>query len=74
MLKLSLKAARVNAGLSQKQVAKKLKVSNKTVCAWEVGKSIPNIQKVKELCELYNVGIDDVNFLPENPLKADNSA
>lgn len=74
MAKMSLKAARVNAGLSQKQVATRLKVSNKTVCAWESGKSIPNIQRVNELCGLYNVAIDDINFLPNNPLSADNSA
>lgn len=70
MPKMSLKAARVNAGYSQKQVATLLKISNKTVCAWETGKSIPNLQRVVELCELYNVAYDDVNFLPKGSLIA----
>ncbi len=64
MPKMTLKAARVNAGYSQKQVATLLKISNRTVCAWENGKSVPNLKRVAELCALYNVAYDDVNFLP----------
>lgn len=66
----TLKGARVNAGLTQKAVAKALKVSNKTVSAWETGASVPNIQQVNALCELYGRKIDEINFLPSNPLKA----
>ena len=35
-LKISLAAARVNAGLSQAEVADKLHVSNRTVISWEI--------------------------------------
>lgn len=68
-MKISLKAARVNAGLSQKQVGKELKVSNKTVCSWENGKTFPDAQQITALCELYKVNIDNLNFLPSSSLR-----
>lgn len=71
MLKLTLKAARVNAGLTQREVAEKLKISNKTVCAWETGATIPNVQQVDSMCELYGVAYDNLIFLPNNPVKPD---
>ena len=69
MLKISLKAARVNAELSQKEVAKTLKVSNKTVHSWEKGETSPSAKHIDALCELYKVSYDDIIFLPNNSLK-----
>lgn len=66
MAKISLKAARVNAGLSQKAAAKALGVSNQTLCKWENGKTFPDAKQIAALCELYGVSYDDVNFLPVN--------
>ena len=68
MIKISLKAARVNAGLSQKEVAKYLGVSNKTVCSWENGDSFPSVRYINLLCELYKVTYDDLKFLPDDSL------
>lgn len=70
MPKLTLKAARVNTGLSQKQAAKALNISNKTLGNWEKGVSYPKADKVAELCALYKVDYDNLNFLPSNSLKA----
>lgn len=64
MFKLSLKAARVNAGLTQKEVAKLLKVSNKTVHSWESGITSPSAKYVDALCEIYKLQYDDLNFFP----------
>ena len=74
MLKITLKSARVNVGLSQKEVAEKLNVSNKTISAWENGSSMPNVLHITALCGLYGVSYDDINFLPNSPLKAENEA
>lgn len=63
MSKITLKAARVNVGLSQKEAAKLLNVSNKTLGNWENGASYPKANKVNELCSLYNVRYDDLIFL-----------
>lgn len=68
MAKISIKAARVNAGLSQKNAANALNVSNKTLSNWEAGKTFPKANQVEELCVLYGVAYDDLIFLTSNPL------
>jgi transcriptional regulator with XRE-family HTH domain len=68
MLKISLEAARVNAGLSQKEAAEKLNVSNKTLGNWENGKAYPSAAKIALICKLYNIPYDHINFLPNHSL------
>lgn len=68
MVKMTLKAARVNAGYSQKEAARLLKISNCTLSAWEKGRSFPNAEKIKAICDIYGVFYNDLNFLPDNPL------
>ena len=61
-------AKRVNAGLTQKEAAEKLDVSNKTVWSWEKGLTVPNVSMIDAICEAYGVTYDQLNFLPNNPL------
>ena len=68
MYKVSLKAARVNAGLSQKAAAEALHISNKTLGSWEAGNTYPDADQVEQLCALYGAPYDCINFLPSNPL------
>lgn len=68
MAKLTMKAARVNVGLSQKSAAESLRVSNKTLGSWEAGKSFPKANQIIEICELYGISYDDLIFLTDNPL------
>lgn len=68
MPKMTLKALRVNAGYTQKEVAKLLNRSNKTIQKWEKGETFPNPKDVDALCNLYNVSYDNINFLHNNPL------
>ena len=60
--KMSLEAARVNAGLSQKKAAKLLGKSNKTLCRWEKGKAFPNQPMIEALCKLYGLPYDQIDF------------
>lgn len=62
MPKLTLKAARVNAGLTQKEAAKRLGISNKTLWSWENGLSAPKATQTDGICELYGVSYDNLNF------------
>lgn len=62
MKRISLKAARVNAGLSQKEAAKKLEISNKTLCSWENGKTYPDQPMIEKICALYCVTYDMIDF------------
>lgn len=65
MAKISLKAARVNAGFSQKEAAILLQISNKTLSNWENGDTFPSAKKIECLCDLYKVSYNDIIFLPE---------
>lgn len=64
MIKITLKAARVNAGLSQKEAANLLGVSNKTLCAWEKGNVMPKANHIDALCDLYEISYDYISFYP----------
>lgn len=64
MLQISLAAARVNAGLSQDDVCKKLHVSKQTIVNWENGKSEPSISQGRALSKLYKMPLEFI-FLPE---------
>ena len=68
MAKMTLKAARVNVDLSQKDAASKLGVSNKTLGNWESGASFPKADQIISICNLYGVSYDDLIFLPTNSL------
>ena len=62
MAKMSLAAARVNAGYSQKEAAKKLGIGNKTLCKWENGKSKPTVDKIDAICDIYGLSYDEIDF------------
>ena len=62
-LKISLAAARVNAGYTQEKVASKLHVSKKTIVNWEKGNVTPSPIVMMALSDLYDMPIDYI-FLP----------
>lgn len=59
-MKLSLAAARVNAGYTQAEAASKIGVSIGSIVRWENYKAAPNIADFKRLCNLYHVSMDDI--------------
>ena len=68
MAKMTLRAARVNAGLKQKEAATLLGVSNKTLSNWENGVSVPGADKIDPICMIYGVSYDNLIFSPLNSL------
>ena len=58
MYRISLEAARVNANLSQKEAAIAMNVNVSTIANWEKGKTSPDADKFKELCEIYGCPMD----------------
>lgn len=62
MMRLTLKAYRVNKGLTQESMARELGVTKKTVGAWEKGKSMPSLDKIESICCLLGVKYDDVQW------------
>ena len=55
-----LKDVRMQAGLTQEQVAEKIMVSRQTVSNWENGKSLPDIVSIMSLSDLYQISIDEL--------------
>ena len=56
--KISLAAARVNAGFLQEVAAVKLKVNVATLRSWEKGDTAPSYDKFIEICKLYRYPAD----------------
>lgn len=53
--------------MSQEELAEQLCVSRQTLSKWETGESLPDIQKCKDLAEIFGVTLDDlVNY--ESPV------
>lgn len=62
-IKISLAAARVNKGFTQKDVADKLGVSIQSVCSWEKEPHKINICTAYQLADLYDLRIDNLIFV-----------
>ena len=65
---ITLKAARVNVGLTQAQASKALGVSLNTLVGWEQGRRFPDVPKIKKIEELYGVTFDELIFLPSGTI------
>ena len=57
---IHLKAARVNAGLTQADVCERLKMSKTTLTSYEKYRSKPDIETAKKLAELYGMTVDNI--------------
>lgn len=64
MFKITLAAARVNAGLRQNIVAQEMGVSVRTLVRWEKYLSSPNGQQIERLCKLYECPIEVLILAP----------
>lgn len=71
-MKWRLCACRVQAGYTQREVAKLVRVSEKTIIDWEAGHTAPNMEKGQKLSELYGIPLAYMDFTKEGnatPLK-----
>lgn len=58
MFHLSLAAARINARMTQKEVAEKMGVHTNTIINWENGSRLAPAEQILRLSELYDVPIE----------------
>jgi len=63
---ITLKAARINKQMKQKEAAQALGVSIDTLSNWENGKTFPDVPHIKKIEELYGVFYRDIIFCPES--------
>lgn len=61
-----LKALRIRKGLSMEALANILGIGKTTVAAWESGKSVPSVEKLREITKFYNISTD---WIFENELQ-----
>lgn len=63
-IKLTLAAARINAGLTQEEVAKKLNISARQLSKWERGEIAPKELTMQGLASFYGVPRESI-FMPK---------
>lgn len=54
----NIRKLRINAGLTQRALAYKLKISIQAVSKWEQSRSYPDITLLPRIAELFSVSID----------------
>ena len=57
---ISIKAARVNAGYTQEEVAKALKKSKNTIVSYEAYTSSPDINVAIAMAKLFKMPVDNI--------------
>ena len=61
-LKISIAAARVNAGMTQEEVAEYMHVSKNTIVNWEKGRVAPSFAVMQTLANLFKFPIDNISM------------
>lgn len=56
----NLAALRKNKGLTQAELAEQFNYSDKAVCRWERGDTLPDVNVLYALCEFYGVTMNDL--------------
>lgn len=64
VIQISLAAARVNAKMTQEDVAKRMKIGKRTIINWEKGTSVPSFSDMNMLSQIYDIPVDNI-FLPK---------
>ena len=61
-MKVSIKALRVNAELSQQEAADKIGVAPRTLQNWENGVTYPTAVQLVSICSVYNCTMTDISL------------
>ena len=67
-MKVTLRAARVNKGLTQNEAAKRIGITVDTLANYEKGKTYPDVPVLKRIEVVYGVSYNHLIFLPDNTL------
>ena len=66
MFKDNLVQMRKIQHMTQEDIAEKLGVTRQSVAKWETGDSVPDLDKCKQLADIFGVSLDDLaNYEPE---------
>lgn len=56
----NLQILRKMANMTQEELAEKMNISRQTVSKWELGSILPEVEKLVELCEMFNCSVDQL--------------
>ena len=59
-MKISLAAARVNAGLTQEDMAREMHLNKATIVNWEKGRVVPKPAQFEMFCRICRISTDFV--------------
>ena len=62
---ISIKAARVNSGFTQKEVADNVGKSKNTIASYESYTTLPDIETAQAMAKLFKMSIDDIIWIKE---------
>ena len=60
MEKMTIKAARINVGLTQEMLAEKMGVHRQTISSWESNPSAMQIKEAERLCSILGVSFNQI--------------
>ena len=68
----NLQFYRKKADMTQEELAERMEVSRQTISKWELGQSLPDLDFIAQLSEIFNVSSDYLikveMFEPDEPL------
>lgn len=56
----NLQILRKMTNMTQEELAEKLNISRQTISKWELGSILPEVEKLIELCEIFNCSVDQL--------------
>jgi DNA-binding XRE family transcriptional regulator len=62
---ISIKAARVNAGFTQSEVAEHVNKTKNTIASYESYTTTPDIKTAQAMAELFKMKLDDIEWVKE---------
>jgi len=68
--RLTLAAARVNAGYTKKEAARILGVTPNAIYQWERNMTTPRIDTAKRMADLYGITLNDIFFAKRLKIKS----
>ena len=72
-IRVSLKALRIDTGLTLDQVAKKIGISKYTLYNYEHFKTQPSVSILKKILQFYDVDLDSVRFCEDKKINKEDS-
>ena len=57
---ISIKAARVNAGLTQTEVAERVNKTKNTIASYEAYATVPDIKTAQAMAGIFGMSVDDI--------------